>query len=201
MMERHRVNLDRYEIVSARDAYLHGGKVTAEEAERARQIHRSQASGGWADIWIHTALSAGLLIGLILMFIFDFKDIFFLMFEGSAVEIAEFLYYAISILVLPFIVLNSWQKWRSVQKLRQTYHVFTGRFLHQSVEYRAEDVAGNKMVHYDHWVDTELAPGKAMLHAACTKELANTLRRGDVLVMMYYKDGTVFVTEKREASI
>lgn len=188
MIGENHVNLDQYEIISARDAHLYGGDVTEEERKIAEQEHLAMRRESWN--WFFS----GRVPFLFLIALTGFW-LYFCIIAGTKAMPAAI----VTALLFLFELTDGIRqivKIRQLHKLREDYHVFSGRFLEDSVKFSNFALGLSNIHWYDHYLTAEVAKGKAVTQIACRKDIADTLRRGDRLVMMYYKDGSVFVIKK-----
>lgn len=190
------INLDKYEIISARDAHLYGDDVTEMEREMAENIYRMENSKGWTDFIWDMVISIALILILIGLLVYDWDSVLHFISNSEWEDIAGFLIYCILILVLPVKFVLSLLRFLKKQKIRKDYRVFSGKYLQKTVEHHSDDETGETRVWYEHYLTVEVAPNQVMEKIYCNKEISDTLKRGDRLVMMYYKDGSVFVIKK-----
>ncbi len=193
MISENYINLDKYEIISARDAHLYGDDVTKEERQLAEQEHLAMRRESWS--WFFS----GRMPFLFLIALTGFW-LYFCIIAGTRAIPATI----VMALLFLFELISGIQqivKIRKLHKLREEYHVFSGRFLEDSVEFSEVSLGLSNIHCYDHYLAAEVAKGKAVTQIACRKDIADTLKRGDMLVMMYYKDGSVFVIKNRSADV
>lgn len=195
------INLDKYEIISARDAHLYGDDVTEMEREMAENIYRMENSKGWTDFIWDMVISIALILILIGLLVYDWDSVLHFMSNSEWEDIAGFLICCILIPILPVKYVLSLLRFLKKQKNRKDYHVFSGKYLQKTVEHHSDDETGETRVWYEHYLTVEVAPNQVMEKIYCNKEISDTLKRGDRLVMMYYKDGTVFVIRNSNAGL
>lgn len=162
----------------------------------AENLHKQNHNAGWAISIGRLLFAIANLAVLVCAFVFNFEAIFLSVFTENAASIAEFLFYCIIILITPILAVQSLHLFLKERKIRKKYSVFSGKYLQKTVEHHSDDETGETRVWYEHYLTVEVAPNQVMEKIYCNKEISDTLKRGDRLVMMYYKDGSVFVIKK-----
>ncbi len=179
------IDLEKYEIISARDAHLYSNDITEEELQMAASLQQKMLKYDWfIPPYLFYPISILVLLG-------------FMIYQDIHRPLFIFLFFLIMADSL-FRFIRRYLRFHRLRKARQEYHVFSGKFLTDSVKISIVPFGTSDIHWYDHYLIAEVAERKAVEGIFCRKEIAESLQSGDRLLMMYYTDGSIFVIKKRE---